>query len=82
MPRLLAEQLLHSFYGDFAHGSRPGEQVGVSDPAEDEFSNALGDWTTPFVLRTTGIVSSMGGASIAARNRASTLGTAVAIAPA
>lgn len=82
MPRLLTEELLHSFHGDFASGGRPGKQVGISDPAEDEFSNALGDWTTPFVLRTTGIVSSMGGASIAARNRATTLGTAVAIAPA
>ena len=48
------------------------KQVGVSDPAEDEFSNDLGDWTTPFVLLTTGIVSSVGGASITAWIRAST----------
>jgi hypothetical protein len=82
VPELLIEKLLHSFHGDFASGGRPGKQVGVSDPAEDEFSNALGDWTTPFVLRTTGIVTNMGGASIAARNLASTVGTAVAIAPA
>lgn len=65
MPRLLAEKLRHRFHGDFANGSRPGEKVGIAEPAEDEFSSALGDRTTPFVRRTTGTVSGIGNSCMA-----------------
>ena len=82
MSRLLTEKLLHGFHGDVAYGRRPSEKVGVSDPAEDELSNGFGDNTTPLVLQTKDIAFYTGGASIVAWNRASTFGTAVALAPA